>query len=131
MSIASGQGGSLVECDLGGQILARFWSHLLERIGTCAAARSRATSGSRGRDQASDQRYGQRLPAGAGGHLHRGRWRRDGRRRPRSGPLGYLLHGGRIIDPNLVTVMTESPPSGDAYYTFGTSVKGGSVVGGL
>ena len=35
---------------------------------------------------------------------------------------GYLLYGGRIIDPALVTVMTDSPPSGDANYTFGTMV---------
>jgi D-alanyl-D-alanine carboxypeptidase len=47
---------------------------------------------------------------------------------------GYLLYGGRIIDPDLVATMTDGVPDADTGYVFGTMVaywEGETVVGHL
>jgi D-alanyl-D-alanine carboxypeptidase len=45
---------------------------------------------------------------------------------------GYLLYGGRIIDPDVVATMTDGVPDADTGYVFGTMVaswEGETVVG--
>ncbi len=45
---------------------------------------------------------------------------------------GYLLYGGRIIDPDVVATMTDGVPDADTGYVFGTMVadwEGQTVVG--
>ena len=45
---------------------------------------------------------------------------------------GYLLYGGRIIDPDVVATMTDGVPDDDTGYVFGTMVanwEGETVVG--
>ena len=47
---------------------------------------------------------------------------------------GYLLYGGRILDPDVVATMTDGVPDADTGYVFGTMVadwEGETIVGHL